>query len=116
MPSGLLRRPAPRTVRCVPLLHDFAARRKAVERMELPLVVGVDGSAPSLTAVDWAVDEAARHGLPLRLVYASLWERYEGGTPVDSPEGASEELMAAYIVDSATERAQSKTACHQSRH
>ncbi len=73
--------------------------------MELPLVVGVDGSAPSLTAVDWAVDEAARHGLPLRLVYASLWERYEGGTPVDSPEGASEELMAAYIVDSATERA-----------
>ena len=73
--------------------------------MELPLVVGVDGSAPSLTAVDWAVDEAARHGLPLRLVYASVWERYEGGTPVDSPEGASEELMAAYIVDSATERA-----------
>jgi nucleotide-binding universal stress UspA family protein len=73
--------------------------------MELPLVVGLDGSAPSLTAVDWAVDEAARHALPLRLVYASLWERYEGGAPVDSPEGASEELMAAYIVDSATERA-----------
>ncbi|MER5700134.1 hypothetical protein ABT088_53915 [Streptomyces mirabilis] len=28
--------------------------------MEQPQVVGVDGSAPSLLAVDWAVDEAAR--------------------------------------------------------
>ncbi|GGZ19981.1 hypothetical protein GCM10010365_45320 [Streptomyces poonensis] len=30
--------------------------------MELPLVVGVDGSDSSLVAVDWAVDEAARRG------------------------------------------------------
>ncbi|MER5910338.1 universal stress protein [Streptomyces sp. NPDC001982] len=45
--------------------------------MRLPLVVGVDGSRSSLGAVDWATDEAARHGVPLRLVYASLWERYE---------------------------------------
>ncbi|MET9101777.1 universal stress protein [Streptomyces antibioticus] len=49
--------------------------------MELPLVVGVDGSASSLRAVDWAVDEAARHGLPLRLVHASRWERYERALP-----------------------------------
>ncbi|MFD7402339.1 CBS domain-containing protein [Streptomyces sp. NPDC059866] len=42
--------------------------------MELPLVVGVDGSASGLQAVD----EAARHRLSLRLVYASLLERYEG--------------------------------------
>lgn len=46
--------------------------------MELPLIVGVDGSDSSFLAIDWAVDEAARLGLPLRLVYASLWERYEG--------------------------------------
>ncbi len=51
-----------------------AARRKAVERMELPLVVGVDGSDFSLAAVDWAVDEAIRRGLPLRLVHAALPE------------------------------------------
>lgn len=46
--------------------------------MLLPLVVGVDGSDSSLLAVDWAVGEAARYGLPLRLVNASRWERYEG--------------------------------------
>ncbi|MFB7510384.1 universal stress protein, partial [Streptomyces broussonetiae] len=46
--------------------------------MERPLVVGVGGSDSSLQAVDWAADETARHGLPLRLVHASLWERHEG--------------------------------------
>ncbi|WP_255947497.1 universal stress protein [Streptomyces odontomachi] len=51
--------------------------------MELPLVVGVDGSEFGLRAVDWATEEAARYGLPLRLVHASLWQRYEqpGNTP-----------------------------------
>ncbi|MGW9030502.1 universal stress protein [Streptomyces sp. NPDC055722] len=74
--------------------------------MELPLVVGVDGSDSSLTAVDWATDEAARHGLPLRLVYASLWERYEGVLPSSSLERPSERVMAENIVAVATERAQ----------
>lgn len=32
--------------------------------VELPLVVGVDGSDSSLQAVDWAVQEASRHALP----------------------------------------------------
>ncbi|MGW5696586.1 hypothetical protein ACWEWX_38580 [Streptomyces asiaticus] len=35
-------------------------RRKVVDTVELPLVVGVDGSHHSLQAVDWAVDAAAR--------------------------------------------------------
>ncbi|WP_328766609.1 universal stress protein [Streptomyces sp. NBC_00286] len=73
--------------------------------MELPLIVGVDGSDSSLVAVDWAVDEAARHGLPLRLVYASLWERYEGVAPSGSAEHPSEEVLADNIVGSAAERA-----------
>ncbi|MEW2296174.1 universal stress protein [Streptomyces sp. NPDC006743] len=76
--------------------------------MELPLVVGVDGSGPSLTAVDWAVDEAARHGLPLRLVYGSLWERYEGTVPSGSLERPSEQAMAEYVVTAAGERAQDR--------
>ncbi|MEU6510288.1 universal stress protein [Streptomyces sp. NPDC046942] len=74
--------------------------------MELPLVVGVDGSDSSLQAVDWAVDEAAHHGLPLRLIYASLWERYEGGRPSLSTERPAEEVMAQHIIASGVERAQ----------
>jgi nucleotide-binding universal stress UspA family protein len=73
--------------------------------MELPLAVGVDGSEPSLVAVDWAVDEAARRGVPLRLVYASLWERYEGLVPFGSAERPSEQVMAENIVAAAAERA-----------
>lgn len=73
--------------------------------MELPLVVGVDGSESSLGAVDWAVDEAARHGVPLRMVYASLWERYEGGPPSSSLDLPSDEVLADNIVGTAAERA-----------
>ncbi|MEU7058015.1 universal stress protein [Streptomyces sp. NPDC046197] len=73
--------------------------------MELPVVVGVDGSDSSLTAVDWAVDEAARHRMPVRLVYASLWERYEGAVPTGSLARPSEQVMAEHIVASAAERA-----------
>ncbi|GGN48569.1 universal stress protein [Streptomyces albiflavescens] len=73
--------------------------------MELPLVVGVDGSDSSLLAIDWAVDEAARLGLPLRLVYASLWERYESAALPGSLERPSERVVAENIVGSAAERA-----------
>ncbi|ELS50647.1 universal stress protein [Streptomyces viridochromogenes] len=72
--------------------------------MELPLVVGVDGSEPSRQAVDWAVAEAARHQLPLRLVYASLWERYEGAGPA-ADEEPPERAVAEHILGTATERA-----------
>ncbi|MFE7317969.1 universal stress protein [Streptomyces sp. NPDC057555] len=71
--------------------------------MELPLVVGVDGSDAGMRALDWAVDEAALHGLPLRLVYASRWERYEGVTPQDDDPG--ELAMADRVVASAADRA-----------
>ncbi|EPJ40552.1 putative Universal stress protein [Streptomyces afghaniensis 772] len=74
-------------------------------RLDLPLVVGVDGSDGCLVALDWAVDEAARHGLSLRLVYASLWERYEGITPSLSTGRPSEQVMADHIVASAAQRA-----------
>ncbi|MEV5875406.1 universal stress protein [Streptomyces sp. NPDC052101] len=73
--------------------------------MTLPLVVGVDGSDSCLLAVDWAVDEAVRHGLALRLVYASLWERYEGGLPSVGHERPSEQVLAEHIVASAADRA-----------
>jgi nucleotide-binding universal stress UspA family protein len=74
--------------------------------MELPLVVGVDGSDSSLVALDWAADEAARQGLPLRLVYASLWERYEDVVSSTDPDRPSEQVMAENIVGTAVERVQ----------
>ncbi|MGW5781667.1 universal stress protein [Streptomyces sp. NPDC003863] len=73
--------------------------------MKSPLVVGVDGSDASLTALDWAVDEAVRHGLPLRIVHASLWERYEGVVPTWSTDRPSGQVLAENIVGTAAERA-----------
>ncbi|MFF3656228.1 universal stress protein [Streptomyces olivochromogenes] len=73
--------------------------------MELPLVVGVDGSEPSLRAVDWATDDAALRGAPLRLVYASLWERYEGAALAEGLGRSSEQVMADNIVENAAGRA-----------
>ncbi|MFG3720740.1 universal stress protein [Streptomyces massasporeus] len=72
---------------------------------ERPLVVGVDGSDGCLPAVDWAVDEAARHGLPLRLVHGSLWERYEDLTPSIGPDRPVGQVRADHLVASAAERA-----------
>ncbi|MFF4713152.1 universal stress protein [Streptomyces eurythermus] len=73
--------------------------------MNLPLVVGVDGSDSSLAAVDWAVDESARHGLSLRLLHASLWENYEGARPSFGTGRHAEKVMADHIVASCVERA-----------
>ncbi|WP_326651392.1 MULTISPECIES: universal stress protein [unclassified Streptomyces] len=73
--------------------------------MNLPIVVGVDGSEPSLRAVDWAADEAVLHGLPLRVVYASLWERYEGTSLAEDVGKPSEQVLAEDIVETAARRA-----------
>jgi nucleotide-binding universal stress UspA family protein len=73
--------------------------------MDLPIVVGVDGSESALRAVDWAAEEAALRGLPLRLVYASLWERYEGARPAEDPGRPSEQARVEDIVAAAARRA-----------
>lgn len=78
--------------------------------MDLPIVVGVDGSEPSLRAVDWAADEAALRGLPLRLVYASLWERYEGDALAHELGKSSEQVRAEDIVTAAARRAHRRRA------
>ncbi|MFI1408459.1 universal stress protein [Streptomyces sp. NPDC020707] len=76
--------------------------------MEKPLVVGVDGSDESLHAVDWAADEAALRGVPLRLVFASLWERYEGASLAQGLGRTSEQLFDDRIVEAADRRARGR--------
>jgi nucleotide-binding universal stress UspA family protein len=76
-----------------------------VKAVELPLVVGVDGSEPSMRAVDWAADEAVLRKVPLRLVYASLWERYEGAALADTLGKPSEQALEDNILDTAARRA-----------
>ncbi|WP_069768689.1 universal stress protein [Streptomyces sp. LUP30] len=78
--------------------------------MDLPIVVGVDGSEPSLRAADWAADEAALRGAPLRLVYASLWERYEGESLAEDIGKPPEQVRAEDIVRVAAERARLRQA------
>ena len=46
------------------------------------VVVGVDGTPDSYTAVRWAAEEATRRRLPLRLVYVFRWPPNYGPTPM----------------------------------
>ncbi|GAQ50383.1 universal stress protein [Streptomyces acidiscabies] len=73
--------------------------------MTPPVVVGVDGSESSLRAVDFAADEAALRGAPLRLVHASLWERYEGSSLAENLGRPAERVTAEDILRTAEQRA-----------
>ncbi|MFI9755149.1 universal stress protein [Streptomyces collinus] len=76
--------------------------------MDQPVVVGVDGSEASLRAVDWAADEAALRGVPLHVVYASLWERYEHAVFPEGRKPASECLLTDVLAVAAAKRARAR--------
>jgi nucleotide-binding universal stress UspA family protein len=57
------------------------------------IIVGADGSDHSLRAVEWATDEAARRGLPLRILYAEAPWLYD--VPVDPRLGAVRKWLLA---------------------
>ncbi|MGW5470042.1 universal stress protein [Streptomyces chartreusis] len=76
--------------------------------MDLPIVVGVDGSEPSLRAVDWAADEAQMRGTTLNVVYACLWERYEGATLARELGKPSVQVLPQEITGAAVRRAQDR--------
>jgi nucleotide-binding universal stress UspA family protein len=69
---------------------------------DLPIVVGVDGSAQSLAAVDLGAREARLHGRPLRLVHAFVWPLlgvYVGPSPEGPPEGGLAAEADRLVVD-----------------
>ncbi|WP_425574368.1 universal stress protein [Streptomyces javensis] len=78
---------------------------EAVGTVELPVVVGVDGSDAASDALDWAAEMAGRRGLPLRIVHASLWERYEGYIPGTAADRPAERLHSEAVLATAAERA-----------
>ncbi|WP_406510078.1 universal stress protein [Streptomyces sp. NBC_00212] len=73
--------------------------------MDKPVIVGVDGSDPSLRALDWATDEAALHGLPLCVVHSQAWGWYEGYGPTFTTDRSALRVYGENVVGSAVERA-----------
>lgn len=80
------------------------------EIVDRPLCIGVDGSEPSLRALDWAVDEAVAHGAPLRVVHSSRWAQYESHEPSFGVKRGSSQVLAEHIVGSALARAERRSA------
>ncbi|EXU65303.1 universal stress protein UspA [Streptomyces sp. PRh5] len=69
--------------------------------MSGPVVVGVDGSRRSLTAVEWAAREAARRGIALRLVHACppLPRRVSPVPGVDAWQNVGEQMLGQTVAD-----------------
>lgn len=61
------------------------------------VVVGVDGSASSLDALDWAADYAASTGAPIQLIAAWSWPNSYGWA-VPLPEGYSPSADAERVL------------------
>jgi nucleotide-binding universal stress UspA family protein len=66
-----------------------------------PVIAGVDGSAESLAAAEWAAREAERRDRPLRLVHAWNWHPRQGD---GVPANAAERYLAGRALRQAEDR------------
>ncbi len=73
-------------------------RHEVEEASVRPVVVGVDGSATSVSAVDHAFDQASRLGRPLVAVHAWELPTLAGPVPPWSPDEVEEIRMAEKAV------------------
>ncbi|AEY87402.1 universal stress protein [Streptomyces olivaceoviridis] len=71
--------------------------------MTRPITAGVDGTAESLAALDWAAREAVRRGLPLRVVHAWRYAEALAAADRDTQRGWVSE-GAAEAVRTVSER------------
>ncbi|WP_067172094.1 universal stress protein [Microtetraspora niveoalba] len=76
--------------------------------MTAPIVVGVDGSPQSTAAVDWAADDAARRGVPLKIVHVR--EPWAHQYPFHAVEGFDQSLSeyCEGVISAAAERARGR--------
>ncbi|WP_431934321.1 universal stress protein [Nonomuraea jabiensis] len=73
----------------------------------MPIIVGVDGSEPSLLAASWAGQEAAIRDAPLRIVHAAVhWAYSVPLVPQPPAWGAGAEAAAREILHQAAVHAQ----------
>jgi nucleotide-binding universal stress UspA family protein len=78
--------------------------RSAAPAAEGRVVVGVDGSEPSLRALDRAAEEAGRRGVTLELVHSAGWPR-RSRVPVTEADTERIRVAAAAVLDEAGQRA-----------
>ncbi|WP_084965396.1 universal stress protein [Thermoactinospora rubra] len=70
------------------------------------IIVGVDGSAASMRAVEWAAREAALRGQPLKILHAALrWEHHLPLVPQPPRWDAELAVAAQRMLDHAASRA-----------
>ena len=69
-----------------------------------PVVVGVDGSASSMRALDMAAEEAGHRGVTLEIVYSATWPR-RSRVPVTDADLDRIRVAGATLVDEAAQRA-----------
>ncbi|GAA1256029.1 universal stress protein [Sphaerisporangium rubeum] len=62
--------------------------------MSGPIVAGVDGSGPATAALEWAAEEAARRGVPLRVVHVREPWAGEEEPHLDLADGEHREVLA----------------------
>jgi nucleotide-binding universal stress UspA family protein len=75
-----------------------------------PVIVGVDGSEESLTAVEWAADEARLRDTPLRIIHVFTWPMLYAplSAPMVGLEIDSLRQAAGQITSTAEHRAQAR--------
>ncbi len=67
-----------------------------------PVIVGVDGSAESLAAAEWAAREAVRRERPLRMVHAWNWHLHQRDGA--GRANAAQRNLARRVLREASER------------